>query len=90
MDNFVELYLASRVNKESLLGKKVKASMSKRAGKSASYFAIEFELLGKGSHAEAIAQFRQLKYSPDLIQLIESKPDNEETPASNGNGKKAK
>jgi hypothetical protein len=48
--------------------------MNKRAGKTAAYFAVEFEIVSNGKYAEAIAQFRQLHYSPGLIRLIESKP----------------
>ena len=81
LDNFEELRRSYRIKGESLLGKTVRAMMSKRAGKTASYFAVEFEVVAEGKYAEAIAQFRQLHYSPDFVRLIESKP------AENGNDK---
>ena len=74
LDNFEELRRQYRLKGETLLGKTIRATMSKRAGKTASYFAVEFEIISNGKYAEAIAQFRQLRYSPDFIRLIESKP----------------
>jgi len=81
-----------RLKGETLLGKTIRATMSKRAGKTASYFAVEFEIISNGKYAEAISQFRQLHYSPDFIRLSEPKKDDKEevTTASNSNGKKAK
>ena len=74
LDNFEEMRRQYRLKGETLLGKTIKASMNKRAGKTAAYFAVEFEIVSNGKYAEAIAQFRQLHYSPGLIRLIESKP----------------
>ncbi len=74
LDNFEEMRRQYRLKGEILLGKTIKATMSKRAGKTASYFAVEFEVISNGKYAEAIAQFRQQHWSPDMIQLIESKP----------------
>ena len=74
LDNFEEMRRQYRLKGESLLGKMIKATMSKRAGKTASYFAVEFEVISNGKYAEAIAQFRQQHWSPDMIRLIESKP----------------
>lgn len=74
LDNFEEMRRQYRLKGESLLGKMIKATMSKRAGKTASYFAVEFEVISAGKYAEAIAQFRQQHWSPDMIRLIESKP----------------
>ena len=74
LDNFEEMRRQYRLKGESLLGKTIKATMSKRAGKTASYFAVEFEVISAGKYAEAIAQFRQQHWSPDMIRLIESKP----------------
>ena len=60
--------------------------MSKRASRAngESYYAVDFEVVSAGKYAEAIAQFRQLHYSPDLIRMLESKPVVE---SGNGNGK---
>ncbi|MDG4550734.1 MAG: hypothetical protein P9F19_15980 [Candidatus Contendobacter sp.] len=77
LDNFEELRRSYRIKGESLLGKTIRANMSKRAGKTASYYAVEFEVVSEGKYAEAIAQFRQLHYTPDFIRLIESKPEND-------------
>ena len=74
LDNFEEMRRQYRLKGESLLGKTIRASMSKRAGKTASYFAVEFEVVAEGKYAEAIASFRQQHYSPEFIRLIESKP----------------
>jgi hypothetical protein len=62
---------------ESLLGKTIRASMSKRASRASGngYFAVEFEVVADGKYAEAIASFRQQHYSPDFIRLIESKQE---------------
>ena len=74
LDNFEEMRRQYRLKGESLLGKTIRATMSKRAGKTASYFAVEFEVFSPGKYAEAIAQFRQQHYNPEFIRLIESKP----------------
>lgn len=76
LDNFEEMRRSYRVKGESLLGKTIRAQMAKRASKASGngYFAVEFEVVGEGKYAAAIAQFRQLHYSPDFIRLIESKP----------------
>jgi hypothetical protein len=61
--------------------------MCKRASRASGngYFAVEFEVTSKGKYAEAIAQFRQLHYSPDFIRLIEAKPDKGNGNGENGN-----
>lgn len=76
LDNFYELHQSYRVKGESLLGKTLRATMSKRASRSNgnSYFAVEFEVVSDGKYAEAIAQFRQNHYNPDFIRLTESRP----------------
>jgi hypothetical protein len=78
LDNFEELRRKYRLKGESLLGKTLRANMSKRASKSSGtgYFAVEFEVVSDGKYAAAIAQFRQLHYTPDFVRLIESSPDN--------------
>jgi len=83
LDNFEELRRSYRIKGETLMGKTIRATMSKRASKASGngYFAVEFEVVSNGKFSEAIAQFRQLHYNPDFIRLIEAKPDK-----SNGNG----
>lgn len=78
LDNFEELRRQYRLKGESLLGKIIRAQMSKRASKASgnSYFAVEFEVVSPGKYAEAIAEFRQLRYTPDFVRLIESSQDN--------------
>jgi hypothetical protein len=97
LDNFEELRRQYRIKGETLLGKTIRASMSKRASKATGngYFAVEFEVVSPGKYADAIAQFRQLHYTPEFIRLIESKPaengngnGNAENGNGNGNGKK--
>lgn len=83
LDNFEELRRSYRIQGETLLGKTIRASMTKRVSKASGhgYFAVEFEVVSAGQYAEAIAQFRQMNYQTDFIRLIEAKPDK-----GNGNG----
>jgi len=74
LDNFEELRRSYRIKGETLLGKTIRAQMSKRAGKTASYFAVEFEVASAGKYAEAIAQFRQQHYSPRLFRELAPPP----------------
>ena len=74
LDQFEEMRRQYRLKGESLLGKTIRATMCQRAGKAATYFAVEFEVTSEGKYAEAIAQFRQQHYNPEFIRLIESKP----------------
>lgn len=78
LDNFEEMRRQYRLKGESLLGKTIRATMSKRASKASgtSYYAVEFEVTSPGKYAEAIADFRQQHYSPDFVRMIESRPDN--------------
>lgn len=78
LDNFEEMRRQYRIKGETLLGKTIRASMSKRASKASGtgYFAVEFEVVSPGKYAEAIAEFRQLRYTPDFIRMIESHADN--------------
>ncbi len=78
LDNFEEMRRQYRIKGETLLGKTLRASMSKRASKASGtgYFAVEFEVVSQGKYAEAIAEFRQLRYTPDFVRLIESHADN--------------
>ena len=73
LDNFEELRRSYYIKGQSLLGKTIRANMSKRASKSGnSYYAVEFEVISDGKYAEAIAQFRQLHYSPQMFPQLES------------------
>jgi hypothetical protein len=96
LDQFEELRRSYRLKGESLLGKTIRAHMCKRASRANGngYFAVEFEVVSAGKYAEAIAQFRQLHYTPGMIRLLEAKPDaesgngNAENGNANGNNKK--
>lgn len=78
LDNFEELRRSYRIKGETMLGKTIRASMSKRASKASGngYFAVEFEVVSEGKYTAAIADFRLRHYSPDFIRLIESHTDN--------------
>ncbi len=75
LDNFEEMRRQYRLKGETLLGKTIRATMCQRAGKAASYYAVEFEVTANNKYAEAIAAFRQNHYNPEFIRLIESKPE---------------
>lgn len=79
LDNFEEMRRQYRIKGETLLGKTIRATMSKRASKASGtgYFAVEFELVSAGKYAKAIADFRQTQYSPDFVRLIESSNNGE-------------
>lgn len=83
LDQFEELRRSYRLKGESLLGKTIRAHMCKRASRASGngYFAVEFEVISEGKYAAAISEFRKLHYTPEMIRLLESKPD-----AENGNG----
>jgi hypothetical protein len=70
-----------RLKGETLLGKTIRATMSKRASRAngESYYAVEFEVVSEGKYAAAIADFRQRHYSPALFRLLSG-------PVENGNG----
>lgn len=69
-ENFAELRRSYIIKGESLLGKTIKAIMSKRASKSGNgYYAVEFEVLSDGKYAAAIEQFRKVRYSPNLLNI---------------------
>ena len=81
LDNFEELRRQYRLKGETLLGKTIRASMSKRASRASgeSYYAVEFEVVSPGKYAAAIAEFRQRQYGPGLFRLLPG-------PTENGNG----
>ena len=76
LDQFEEMRRQHRLNGETLLGKTIRCAMSKRASRAngESYWAVEFEVVSNGKYAKAITDFRQQHYSPEFIQLFESKP----------------
>ena len=76
LDQFEEMRRQYRLKGETLLGKTIRGVMSKRASRAngESYWAVEFEVMSAGKYAEAIASFRQIHYSPEMIRLIETKP----------------
>ena len=81
LDNFEEVRRQYRLKGETLLGKTLRASMSKRASRASgeSYYAVEFEVVSEGRYAAAIADFRQRHYSPALFRQLSG-------PVENGNG----
>ena len=81
LDNFEELRRQYRLKGETLLGKTIRATMSKRASRAngESYYAVEFEVVSNGKYAAAIADFRQRHYSPALFRQLTG-------PVENGNG----
>lgn len=87
LDQFEELHRRYRLKGETLLGKTIRANMSKRASRANgnSYFAVEFEVISEGKYAVAISEFRKLHYTPEMIRLLESKLDTENGNAENGN-----
>lgn len=81
LDNFEEVRRQYRLKGETLLGKTIRASMSRRSSRAngESYFAVEFEVVSPGKYAAAIADFRQRQYGPGLFRLLSG-------PTENGNG----
>ena len=81
LDNFEEVRRQHRLKGETLLGKTLRATMSKRASRAngESYYAVEFEVVSNGKYAAAIADFRQQHYSPALFRLLSC-------PVENGHG----
>ena len=61
-----------RLKGETLLGKTIRASMSRRSSRAngESYFAVEFEVTSEGKYARQIADFRQQHYSPAMFRLL--------------------
>ncbi len=81
LDNFEELRRQYKLKGETLLGKTIRASMSKRASRAngESYYAVEFEVVSDGKYARPIADFRQQHYHPGLFRLLSG-------PTETGNG----
>lgn len=85
LDNFEELRRQYRLKSETLLGKTIRAAMSRRASRAngESYYAVEFEVVSEGRYADAIADFRRRQYSPDLHRAL---PGPTENGSGDGNG----
>lgn len=81
LDNFAELSRSYRLKGESLLGKVVRATMSKRSSRASGngYFAVEFEVLAnkKCRFNTAIQDFRNNYYHPGMIRLLNNTPANQ-------------
>lgn len=97
LDNFEELRRTYRLQSQTLLGKTIRATMSRRASRASgqSYFAVEFEVIAETKYAKAIQAFREQHYSPRLFRslAIENRSETVENPpekgaGKNGNGKK--
>ncbi len=71
LDNFLELRRTYAVKDQSLLGKTIRATMSKRSSRASGngYFAVEFEVASDGKYAAAIERFRAQQYSPALLSI---------------------
>ena len=87
LDNFEELRRQYRLKGETLLGKTIRAGMSKRASRASgeSYYAVEFEVVSAGQYAAAIADFRQRHYGPGLFRLLSGPTGNGHDAAETGN-----
>lgn len=74
LDQFEELIRAYRLKGETLLGKTIRATMSKRSSRvtGESYYAVEFEVIGNGKYSEAITDFREQHNTPQLFYSIPS------------------
>ena len=81
LDNFEEVRRQYRLKGDTLLGKTIRARMSRRSSRAngESYFAVEFEVVSAGKRAAAIAEYRQRHYRPGLFRLPSG-------PAESGNG----
>ena len=92
LDNFEELRRQYRLKGETLLGKTIRAAMSKRASRASgeSYYAVEFEVVSEGKYAAAIADFRQRHYSPSLFRLLTGPAENDEGDEADGKAEPAR
>ena len=92
LDNFEELRRQYRLKGETLLGKTIRAAMSKRASRAngESYYAVEFEVVSEGKYAAAIADFRQRHYGPGLFRLLPGPAENDESDKADGQAEPAR
>ena len=72
LDNFEELRRQYRLKGETLLGKTIRARMSRRSSRAngESYFAVEFEVTSEGKYARQIADFRRQHPTPAMFRLL--------------------
>ena len=86
LDNFEEVRRTYRLKGETLLGKTLRATMSKRASRAhgEGYFAVEFEVVSEGQYAAAIAAFRQHYYSPALFRQLSRPVETDRGSVENG------
>ncbi len=92
LDNFEELRRQYRLKGETLLGKTIRAAMSKRASRAngESYYAVEFEVTSEGRYARQIAEFRQLRYHSGLFRLLPGPAENDEGDKADGQAEPAR
>ena len=92
LDNFEELRRARRLKGETLLGKTIRASMSKRVSRAngESYYAVEFEVTSEGRYARQIAEFRQLRYHSGLFRLLAGPAETDEDDEADGKAEPAR
>ncbi len=92
LDNFEELRRQYRLKGETLLGKTIRAAMSKRASRAngESYYAVEFEVTSEGRYARQIAEFRQLRYHSGLFRLLPGPAENDEGDKADGKAETAR
>ena len=92
LDNFEETRRQYRLKGETLLGKTIRASMSKRVSRAngESYYAVEFEVVSEGRYARQIAEFRQLRYHPGLFRLLSGPAENDEGDKADGKAEPAR
>jgi hypothetical protein len=77
LDNFLELHRQALANGESLLGKTIQASMSKRVSRDSGqgYYAVEFATAGEGHYGRSIARFRSETAIDGIYRTLLSKPE---------------
>ena len=92
LDNFEELRRQYRLKGETLLGKTIRAAMSKRASRAngESYYAVEFEVTSEGRYARQIAEFRQLRYHSGLFRLLAGPAETDEGDEADGKAEPAR
>jgi hypothetical protein len=92
LDNFEETRRQYRLKGETLLGKTIRASMSKRASRAngESYYAVEFEVTSAGRYARQIAEFRQLRYHSGLFRLLAGPAETDEDDEADGKAETAR
>ena len=80
LDNFLELHRQTVAAGETLLGKCLQASMSKRSSREngQGYYAVEFSVAGEGAYSEAIIRFRQETVLEGIYRSLLAKPDTDQ------------